>query len=78
MSAAWKQDFPNVQHYYVFQIWPNSCSMGGREGSGDRLREAAADPAAPVLEHGHHVHAGDQAARRLSLSADRLGGTRAR
>ena len=39
MSAGWKQDFPNVQHYYVFQIWPNSCSMGGRDGSGDRLRE---------------------------------------
>ena len=39
MSAGWKQDFPNVQHYYVFQIWPNSCSMGGREGSGDMLRE---------------------------------------
>ena len=39
MSAAWKQDFPNVQHYYVFQIWPNSCSMGGRDGSGDMLRE---------------------------------------
>jgi Carbohydrate esterase, sialic acid-specific acetylesterase len=39
MSAAWKQDFPNVQHYYTFQIWPNSCSMAGKEGSGDRLRE---------------------------------------
>ena len=39
MAAAWKQDFPNVQHYYVFQIWPNSCSMGGRDGAGDRLRE---------------------------------------
>lgn len=39
MAAGWKQDFPNVQHYYVFQIWPDSCSMGGREGSGDRLRE---------------------------------------
>jgi len=39
MSAAWKQDFPNVQHYTIFQIWPNSCSMGGREGSGDMLRE---------------------------------------
>ena len=39
MSAAWKQDFPNVQHYYVFQIWPNSCSMGGRDGAGDMLRE---------------------------------------
>jgi hypothetical protein len=39
MAAGWKQDLPNVQRYYVFQIWPNSCSMGGREGSGDRLRE---------------------------------------
>ncbi len=39
MSAAWKQDFPNVQHYYTFQIWPNSCSMGGNLGSGDKLRE---------------------------------------
>ncbi len=38
MAAAWKQDFPNVQQLYVFQIWPNACSMG-RDGSGDRLRE---------------------------------------
>ena len=37
MSAAWKRDFPNVQRYYVFQIWPNACSMGG--GNGDMLRE---------------------------------------
>lgn len=37
MSSAWKQDLPNLQHYYLFQIWPNSCSMGG--GHGDRLRE---------------------------------------
>jgi hypothetical protein len=39
MAAAWKRDFPNVKNYYVFQIWPNSCAMGGAEGSGDRLRE---------------------------------------
>jgi len=39
MAAGWKTDFPNVQQYYVFQIWPNSCSMGGRHGSGDMLRE---------------------------------------
>ncbi len=37
MSAAWKQDFPNIQHYYIYQIWPNSCSMGS--GHGDMLRE---------------------------------------
>lgn len=39
MAGAWKQDFPNVRHYYVFQIWPNSCAMGGGDGAGDRLRE---------------------------------------
>jgi hypothetical protein len=37
MSAAWKQDFPNLQHHYVYQIWPNSCSMG--RGNGNMLRE---------------------------------------
>ncbi|MCF7731581.1 MAG: DUF2341 domain-containing protein [Akkermansiaceae bacterium] len=37
MSAAWKQDFPNLRHYYLYQIWPNSCSMGG--GNGNMLRE---------------------------------------
>jgi len=39
MSAAWKQDFPNIQHYYIFQIWPNSCLMGGGTGGGDMIRE---------------------------------------
>jgi hypothetical protein len=39
LSAAWKQDFPNLQHYYVFQIWPNSCSMAGDSGGGDHIRE---------------------------------------
>ena len=37
MSLAWKQDMPNIRHYYVFQIWPNGCSQGG--GHGDMLRE---------------------------------------
>jgi hypothetical protein len=39
LSAAWKQDFPNLQHYYVFQIWPNACSMAGSSGCGDHIRE---------------------------------------
>lgn len=38
MSAAWKQDYPNIQHHYIFQIWPFACSMG-RDGSDSRLRE---------------------------------------
>jgi hypothetical protein len=39
MAAAWRQDFPNIQHYYVFQIWPDSCSMSGSSGCGDMIRE---------------------------------------
>ena len=38
MSAAWKQDYPNIGHYYVFQIWPKSCAMG-INGSDNHLRE---------------------------------------
>lgn len=38
MSAAWKQDYPNLQHYYLFQIWPKACAMGVN-GSDNRLRE---------------------------------------
>ena len=38
MTAAWKQDYTNLQHYYIFQIWPNSCSMGGNRAS-DKLRD---------------------------------------
>jgi hypothetical protein len=38
LAAAWKQDFPNIQHYHVFQIWPKSCAMGVN-GSDNRLRE---------------------------------------
>ena len=38
LAAAWKQDFPNVQHYHVFQIWPKACSMGFG-GSDNQLRE---------------------------------------
>jgi hypothetical protein len=38
MSADWKQDFPNVSRYYIFQIWPSACAMG-RDGNGDLLRE---------------------------------------
>ena len=38
MAAGWKTDYPNIQHYYIFQIWPKSCSMG-INGSDNRLRE---------------------------------------
>ncbi|MFT6862192.1 MAG: hypothetical protein ACJAVK_000748 [Akkermansiaceae bacterium] len=37
MSADWKRDFPNLSQHYLFQIWPNACSMGG--GNGDMMRE---------------------------------------
>lgn len=38
MAGGWKTDYPNVRHYYVFQIWPKACSMGVN-GSDNRLRE---------------------------------------
>ncbi len=38
MSGAWKTDFPNIQHYYIFQIYPNACSIGGGYWS-DMIRE---------------------------------------
>ena len=38
MAAAWKEDYPNIRNYYVFQIWPRSCSMGVN-GSDNMLRE---------------------------------------
>jgi hypothetical protein len=36
MAAAWKQDYPNIKHYYVYQVWPLPCGMGPK---GDQLRE---------------------------------------
>lgn len=39
MSADWRRDFPNFKKIYLFQIWPNACAMGGKEGNGDMLRE---------------------------------------
>lgn len=38
LAGAWKRDFPNIQHYHAFQIWPLSCAMG-IDGSDNRLRE---------------------------------------
>ncbi len=38
LTAAWKQDYPNLRHYYIFQIWPNACSQGGTRNS-DKLRD---------------------------------------
>ncbi len=36
MSASWKQDYPNILNYYVFQIWPSACGDTSRN---DLLRE---------------------------------------
>ena len=38
LAGAWKEDYPNLRHYYVFQIWPQACAMGV-DGSDNRLRE---------------------------------------
>ena len=38
LSAGWKSDYPNIRHYYIFQIWPKACAMGVN-GSDNMLRE---------------------------------------
>ena len=38
LAAGWKTDYPNVRHYYIFQIWPKACAMGVN-GSDNMLRE---------------------------------------
>jgi hypothetical protein len=38
LAAAWKEDYPNTEHYFTFQIWPKACAMGF-DGSDDRLRD---------------------------------------
>ena len=38
MAGAWREDYPNIQHAYMFQIWPKACAMGS-DDSDDRLRE---------------------------------------
>jgi hypothetical protein len=36
ISAAWKQDFPNLRNYHLYQIWPAAC---GETSRNDQLRE---------------------------------------
>jgi hypothetical protein len=38
MAGAWREDYPNHSHIYVFQIWPKACAMGV-DGSDNMLRE---------------------------------------
>lgn len=38
LTASWKEDYPNIEHFFVFQIWPKACAMGF-DGSDDRLRD---------------------------------------
>ena len=66
LAAAWKQDYPNIQHYYVFQIWPKSCSMGDQR-LGQHAARSPAHAAHAVLEPERDVDARRQAARRLPL-----------
>ena len=36
MSVAWKQDYPNIQGYLIYQVMPKPCGIGPK---GDQLRE---------------------------------------
>ena len=53
MAAAWKQDYPNIKHYYVFQVWPLPCCMGPKD---DYIREAQRTLPGSVLQFARHVH----------------------
>ena len=37
ISANWKQDMPNIKHYYIYQIWPSAGNVNGE--TSDWLRE---------------------------------------
>lgn len=39
MTAAWKGEFPNLQYYYMFQIFPGACMSVGLDAE-NALREA--------------------------------------
>ncbi|MBM3967108.1 MAG: DUF2341 domain-containing protein, partial [Planctomycetes bacterium] len=28
LASTWKEDYPNIEHYFAFQIWPKACAMG--------------------------------------------------
>ena len=36
LSGAWKQNFPNIKNYYIYQVWPAAC---GDTSANDMLRE---------------------------------------
>ena len=36
MSLAWKEDYPNLQRYIIYQVMPNPCNIGPK---GDQVRE---------------------------------------
>jgi hypothetical protein len=38
LAAAWKEDYPNLRHNHLFQLWPRACAMGV-DGSDNMLRE---------------------------------------
>jgi hypothetical protein len=37
MAASWKEDYPNIKHTYIYQIWPGAC--GTEPDANDRLRD---------------------------------------
>ena len=38
MSGAWKENYPNIKFYYIYQIWPAACGSMF-PGTDDMLRE---------------------------------------
>ena len=61
--AAWKGDYPNIQHYYVFQVWPAPCNMGPKD---DQIREAQRTLPRLFSNLRVDVHSGDRRPDRRS------------
>ncbi len=66
LTAAWKQDYPNIRNYYLYQIWPNACSQGGNRHS-DKLRDVQRRLSRQFLQPERHAHPGSAHRCKLPL-----------
>ena len=65
MTAAWKQDYPNIRNYFVYQVWPLPCGMGPKD---DQIREA--QRTLPAL---YSIHTGKAGGNLITLQLSKPG-----
>ena len=69
MSVAWKQDYPNLQRYIIYQVMPKTLQHRPQRRSTPR---GPAHPAPPVFEDEHPQHLGHRGLRGLPFQCHRL------